>query len=105
MTFTQKHIDLGDVKKGETKTTAFQFTNTGKEAIEIEIVDGCECTTLDWTRGPIAPGAKGKIDVKFDSTKKDQSETIDIDITLKNTNPKTGNPIFVFLTYGYNLIK
>lgn len=103
--FKQMNIDLGKVNHGDTETTAFEFLNAGKEDIEIDIVDGCVCTTLDWTRGVIKPGESGKIDVIFDSTEKEKSEVIDIDVTLKNTEKESGNPIFIFLTYKYELVK
>lgn len=104
LTFDKMNIDLGEVKKGEQRTTAFTFTNTGNEAIEFEIVDGCECTTLDWPRKAIAPGQSGTIDVIFDSSQKEKSEVIDIDVTLRNVDPETENPIFIFLTYTYQLV-
>lgn len=101
--FERMHIDLGKVEHGDSKSSAFNFTNTGTEAIEIEIVDGCVCTTLDWPRKPILPGEKGSISLIFDSTEKEKSETVDIDVTLKNKDPETGNPIFIFLTYEFDL--
>ena len=67
MTFDQESIPLGKMKKGDKKTFDYVFTNTGTEVIEIEIVSGCDCTTLDWTRKPIKPGEKGKVNVIFDS--------------------------------------
>lgn len=103
LSFDQMHHDMGTVKRGEQRSTSYTFTNEGKTDVEIEIVDGCSCTTLDWTRGPIAPGQKATIDVAFDSTEKEKSETVDIDITLTNTDPKTGNPIFILLDYTFDL--
>lgn len=105
LSFDKMHYDMGKVKKGEQRSTQYTFTNTGKEAVEIEIVDGCSCTTLDWTRGTITPGEEGVIDVVFDSTEKEKSETVDIDITLSNTDPDTGNPIFIYLDYAFELVQ
>jgi peptidoglycan-associated lipoprotein len=104
MTFVKELIELGTVTKGEQKSFTFDFTNTGREAIEIEIVSACECSTLDWPIKPIKPGEKGKISVDFDSAKKDASETIDVDITLKNIDPKTGYQIFKIVQFSYELV-
>mgnify|MGYP001366458102 CR=1 FL=1 len=105
MTFENEHISIGKVKRGEKKKFDFVFTNTGSEDIEIDIVSGCDCTTLDWPRKPIKVGQKGIINVIFDSTKKEDSETVDIDIYLKNINPKTGQRILKIVDYNYELIK
>ncbi len=105
MTFENEHIVIGKVKKGEIKKFDFVFTNTGTDAIEIDIASGCDCTTLDYPRHKILPGKKGTIHVTFDSAKKDESETIDVDIYLKNLNPKTGHRILKIVDYTYELVK
>ena len=71
--------------------------------MEIEIVSACECTKLDWTRGKIAPGKEGKIMVSFDSTEKEESDTVDVDMTLVNVDPKTGYQIFKIVTFDFKL--
>ncbi len=105
VTWDVKMIDLGPVKRGEIKETSFQFTNTGKEAIEIELISACDCTTTDYPRLPVQPGETGLIEVVFDSEEKEESETIDIDIFLKNTDPDTGAPIIEMVQYKYELIQ
>jgi len=105
LTFDLKSIDLGEVKRGEKETFQYHFTNTGTEAVEIAIVSGCDCTTLDWTRGEIAPGEKGMIDVIFDSTEKEQSETVDVDLYLKNINPKSESQYLFILDYTFDLLQ
>ncbi len=104
ITFEKEHHQLGDVVKGEKKTFKYNFENTGTDVIEIEIVSGCDCTTLDWTRGPIKVGEKGSIDVIFDSTEKEASETVDVDLYLKNINPKSDSPYLFVLDYTFNLL-
>jgi hypothetical protein len=45
---------------------AFVFKNNGKDAIIIDHVHSdCGCTAVDFTKGPIKPGQKGKIVVTF----------------------------------------
>ena len=104
MTFEQRHIHLGQVKKGDKIDSTFIFINTGTENIEIEMITSCECTTLDWTRKPILPGFKGQIHFVFDSTDKKESETIDIDINLKNLDPETGYPILETISYSFEIL-
>lgn len=103
MQFEAETLDLGPIKKGEKRTFSYTFTNVGTENIEIDLVSGCECTTLDWPRLPIKPGEKGTIDVIFDSTEKEDSDPVDIDIYLKNLDPKTGHPMLKILDYSFEL--
>jgi hypothetical protein len=103
MTFVNDHLDIGNVKKGEIKKFDFEFTNTGTETIQIDIASGCDCTTLDYPKTPIKVGQKAKINVIFDSGKKEDSEVIDVDIYLKNLNPKTGQRILKIINYKYVL--
>ncbi len=103
LSFDKNHIDLGKVKKGEKRDGVFTFTNTGTEAIEIDIVSACECTTLDWPYEIIPVGGTGEISFTFDSTEKEASETIEVDINLVNEDPKTGGPKLIIVSYSYEL--
>jgi len=105
MTFENEHLDIGKVKRGEIKKFDFVFTNTGTEVIEIDIASGCDCTTLDYPKNKIFPGKKGTIHVTFDSGKKEESETVDVDLYLKNLNPKTGQRILKIIDYKFELTK
>ncbi|MBK8699734.1 MAG: DUF1573 domain-containing protein [Saprospiraceae bacterium] len=106
MTFDKETIALGKMKKGDKKTFDYVFTNTGTETIEIEIVSGCDCTTLDWTRKPIKVGEKGVVNVIFDSKEKDMHETsVDVDIYLKNKDKKTNSQILKIVNYTFELTK
>jgi hypothetical protein len=104
MKFDTELIDLGKVKKGEKKSFKYNFVNTGSEVIEFDIVSGCDCTTTDWPRTPVKQGQKGVIDVTFDSTEKEKSETVDVDIYLMNKDPKTSRPVFRRVKYKFELI-
>jgi hypothetical protein len=101
MFFPVSHIELGEIERGDKKEMIFHFINNGNEDLNIEIVSGCECTTLDWPRTPIKSGQKGIITAYFDSTEKDHGETVEIDINLENKDPKTGYPMFVRVTYDF----
>jgi peptidoglycan-associated lipoprotein len=106
LTFDKKIVELGAVRKGEKKEMSFSFTNTGNIPIEIELVTSCECTTLDWPQFKIfKPGDKGMINAVFDSKDKEIGETTDIEIILRQADPKTRNPMVYILQYKFDLIK
>lgn len=105
MTFDKPQINLGTIKRGDKKEMVFHFTNSGTEDLQIEIVSSCECTTLDWPRSSIKPGEKGAITALFDSTEKEKSETVDIDINLTNLDPKSGYPMFERVCYTFELVQ
>jgi peptidoglycan-associated lipoprotein len=104
MTFKTEMIDLGKVKKGTKRTFKYEFVNTGTEIIDFDIVSGCDCTTTDWPRNKVKPGASGVIDVTFDSTEKEKSETVDVDIYLRNIDANTKRPVFKRIKYKFELI-
>lgn len=98
--------DLGVVHKGDKREMVFNFMNKGNQPIELEMVSSCECTTLDWPQYKVfKPGEKGTIKAVFDSSEKEASETTDIDIVLKQNDPKTRNPILYKLQYKFQLVK
>jgi peptidoglycan-associated lipoprotein len=106
LTFDKKLIDLGAVKKGEKKVMSFQFTNTGNQPVEIELVTSCECTTLEYPQMRVfKPGEKGGIRATFDSSQKEIGETTDVEVILKQSDPKTKNPIVYILKYKFELVK
>jgi len=104
MTFEKMMIDLGDVKRGEVKEFTFPFVNTGNAALKIDLVSSCDCTTTKYPTKEVQAGESAEIQVVFDSTEKEKSEVIDIDIFLRDEDPKTGAPMIVMLQYTYNLI-
>ena len=101
--FNLEHIDLGEVNKGDEKSDRFSFINSGLDDIKIELVSSCECTTLDWSRGIIAPEEEGFIEFTFNSKEKEENETIDIEIFFTNTDDE-GNQIIKYVTYTYKLV-
>lgn len=61
-------FDYGTITDGEVVNHTFKFKNTGSEPLVISNAKGsCGCTVPQWPREPIAPGATGEIQVKFDS--------------------------------------
>ena len=100
MTFDQQQIDIGTIKKGETREIEYTFTNTSTEDLEISQVSTCDCTeVLKRPYLPVKPGEKGTIKVKFDSNKKDDEDPVEIDIWLKKEDPNTGIPVLERIEY------
>lgn len=102
VTWDKKMVDLGKVQKGEKRTLFFELTNTSGQEIQVDIVDACECTKVDFPRGTIAPGGKGRFDVVFDSSEKTASETIGITVVFRQNN-LDGNPHIESLEYKFEM--
>jgi Protein of unknown function (DUF1573) len=104
MTFDKKLFDFGQIKMGDTPSITYTFTNTGNAPLDIDIVTGCDCTELDWTRTTVAVGEKGFISAKYNSNKaeeddhKKQLEKF-VDIILKQTHPSNGYPLVESLKF------
>ncbi len=67
ISFDKKIHDFGDIiiSDGAVKCT-FTFTNISDSPIVVHnIISSCGCTTPQWTRSPVKPGGKGKVDVVF----------------------------------------
>ena len=88
ITFAEKGIyDFGTLTEGDTVEHVFAFTNTGEFPLIINnITASCGCTTPEWPREPVAPGAKSSVRVRFNSRGKsgEQNKTITI---FANTDP------------------
>lgn len=104
VTWDKKMIDLGKVKKGEKRDMFFEFINTSGQDIQIDIVDACSCTKVEFPRGVIAPKGKGRLDVVFDSSEKTADEIIGITIVFTNTDVN-GNPVIESVEYKFELVQ
>ena len=104
VTWDHKEIDLGQVKKGEKREMDFTLTNTSGQDVKIDLVDACECTTTDYPRGVIAAGKTATVHAVFDSTQKDEDETISIRVIIANTDAE-GNPRIETVRYKFGLVK
>jgi len=72
MTFDKTTHDFGTIQEGETVTTKFLFTNTGKsDLIIVDARGSCGCTVPEYPKNtPIKPGESQTITVSFDSSNK-----------------------------------
>jgi hypothetical protein len=97
LTFTQTEHDFGKIKEGTLANHEFTFTNTGKAPLVLSNVQpSCGCTTPEWSKEPIMPGAKGVIKASFNSygrpgtfqkyiTVKSNASNGEITLTIKGT--------------------
>lgn len=94
-------VDFGELQRGEVREKTFIFTNTGDVPVTIELCNACDCMTLDWTSLPVKPGAQGRIEARFDSTKKEPGEVVNdyINVILANKHPGTDHPVIFELNY------
>ena len=66
MVFETETIDYGTVEHNADGKREFVFTNNGNKPLVITNAQGsCGCTVPTTPKDPIAPGAKGKIGVKY----------------------------------------
>jgi Protein of unknown function (DUF1573) len=60
--------DFGKIPQGRPVTYIFEIVNTGKEPLVLDNVQAsCGCTTPQWSKDPIAPGATAKITVGYNA--------------------------------------
>jgi len=106
MKFVQEFVDFGEVKKGEKRSHTYVFYNAGDEPFTIDLISACDCTEIvdDPSGETFEPGEKGRLGIVFDSSEKEESETIDIDVFLQE-NDERGNPMIVTVQYAFKLEK
>lgn len=64
--FETEVIDYGTIEHNADGNREFKFTNVGKEPLIISnAVGSCGCTTPNWPKEPIKPGASASIKVKY----------------------------------------
>ncbi|MBC6994877.1 DUF1573 domain-containing protein [Neolewinella lacunae] len=103
--FKPRTIQLGEVKKGEKRSFKYTFTNTSKVPAKIQLIQACDCTTYEHNNAKIyQPGEQGVINVTFDSSEKEEDETITIDIYLAQKDSR-GMPIMEMVEYSFKLKK
>ena len=87
MVFDSYEHDFGTMDEGDAVTHVFSFTNTGSEPLILDKCKGsCGCTVTQCPKEPIAPGASGEIEVKFNSKGKKNNQTKTVTINA-NTDP------------------
>ena len=101
--FDRRELDLGDVKQGEKRTFEYRFTNRGTAAAKVMLIQACDCTTVEHNNAKTyAPGESGVLKVTFDSSSKDEAETITIDVFLEQEDAKE-RPIVEMVEYRFGI--
>lgn len=60
--------DFGKIPQGKPVYHIFEIVNTGKTPLKLDDVHAtCGCTTPEWSRDPIAPGATAQIKVGYNA--------------------------------------
>jgi hypothetical protein len=66
--WTETTKDFGKIEQGKPQTHAFTFKNNGNAPLVLSNVQAsCGCTTPEWTKEPIAPGASGVIKATYNA--------------------------------------
>ncbi|HYO21553.1 MAG TPA: DUF1573 domain-containing protein [Flavisolibacter sp.] len=61
-------FDFGTIPQGKPVYHAFQVVNKGATPLKLDNVQAtCGCTTPEWSKEPIAPGASDKIKVGYNA--------------------------------------
>jgi hypothetical protein len=82
MVFVSETIDYGTVAYNSDGKREFVFTNNGNKPLIITNAQGsCGCTVPTYPKEPIAPGAKGVIGVKYDTSRAGQAFTKTVTLT------------------------
>ena len=69
--FEDDSHDFGEIKQGDKVSHVFEFKNNGTTPLILsDVKTTCGCTAPEWTKNPVLPGQKGKINVTFNSSGK-----------------------------------
>lgn len=68
LSLTETEFDFGKIPQGKPVTHVFEFKNTGSSPFSLDNVQAsCGCTTPEWNKDVIAPGATAKITVGYNA--------------------------------------
>jgi hypothetical protein len=68
LTLKESEFDFGKIPQGKPVTHVFEFTNTGDKPFALDNVQAsCGCTTPEWNKDTIAPGATASIKVGYNA--------------------------------------
>lgn len=84
----ETEYNFGKIPQGKPVTHIFTFTNTGTTPLKLDNVQAsCGCTTPEWSKDEVAPGATSKITVGYNAANEgDFTKTITI--TYNNSQTK-----------------
>lgn len=87
LTLKEIRFDFGKIPQGKPVTHIFEVKNSGNTPLQFENVQAsCGCTTPEWSKEPIAPGATQNITVGYNAAAKGPFEKT---ITIHYNSGKT----------------
>lgn len=85
--FNKETHNFGELSEGPIATYTFEVTNTGNTPVVItNAMASCGCTTPEWSKDPIMPGAKSQIKVGYNTNGRPNSFTKTITVTSNAEN-------------------
>jgi hypothetical protein len=88
ISFREYEHDFGKVTEGEKVACLFTFENTGKGPLVISsVTSSCGCTIPKYDAKPITPGSTGIIEVVFDTSGRNGTETKTITVVSNASKP------------------
>jgi len=85
--FNKEVHDFGKVSEGPLATYSFEVTNTGTAPVVISnAAASCGCTTPEWSKDAIMPGAKSVIKVGYNTSGRPGAFTKTITVTSNAEN-------------------
>ncbi|MDF2189706.1 DUF1573 domain-containing protein [Paraflavitalea sp. CAU 1676] len=89
LSLKQSSYDFGKIPQARPVTHVFEVKNTGKEVMRLDNVQAsCGCTTPEWSREPIQPGATTTIKVGYNAALEGQFNKT-VTIVYNNNQTKT----------------
>ncbi len=68
ISLTETEFDFGKIPQGKPVTHVFEFKNVGSTPFSLDNVQAsCGCTTPDWNKDVVAPGATSKITIGYNA--------------------------------------
>jgi hypothetical protein len=88
--FREYEHDFGKVKEGEKISYQFVYENKGQGSLVLKAVSTtCGCTVPKYDRKPVPPGAKGSVEVVFDTSGRSGKQTKIISVMSNSIKPVT----------------
>src|SRR5574344_411603 len=93
-----ERVNLNRIEWKHPVKVEYTITNTGdKPLVMNKVITSCACTVADWTKDPIAPGAKGKVVATFAAQQLGRFEK---DVCIYSN----ANPNLVYLNFGGEVV-
>ena len=95
LSFEAPKFNFGVITTGAVLHHVFEFKNTGTQPLLISNIGvSCGCTSPTWTRTPVMPGQRGKVQVVFNSAGKSGMQN---KILTVESNSLTGTAVLALV--------